>query len=94
MTDLADLVADVETAIGAATTVLGDIGARAQALKRQADEGLVTQPWAGGELYRMAKAVRAGTAVTLERLDRGDWPGRTALPGSAANQTDQTEEHP
>jgi hypothetical protein len=92
VTDLADLIADVETAIGAATTVLGDITARAQALKRQADEGLVTRPWAGGELYRMAKAVRAGTAVTLERLDRGDWPGRTAPPGSAAsNETDEKE---
>jgi hypothetical protein len=71
VTDLADLVADLETAIAGATSVLSDISAQAQSVKQQADEGLLTEPWAGGELYRMAKAVRAGAAVTLERLDRG-----------------------
>jgi hypothetical protein len=77
MTDLADLVVDLKTAIAAAVSVLGNIDSQALSLKQQADEGLVTEPFVGGELYRMAKAVRAGTAVTLERLDRGDWPSRT-----------------
>ena len=67
MTDLADL----EAAIQANLSVLTDIQFRALAMKRQADECLVTEPALGGELYRLAKAVRTGTAAMLDRLDLG-----------------------
>jgi hypothetical protein len=82
--------ASVEAAVAGCRTVLRDVEARAQSLSRQLDDDPLTEPAIRGELYRLAKAVRAGTDVMLARLDHGQIPHRADEPPS--DQTDTPKE--
>ncbi len=84
------LLSDLGSAFAGCRSVLRDVEARARSLYRQLDQDPAAAPAVRGELYRLAKAVRAGTDVILARLDHGQAPRRADQP--PGDQTDTPKE--
>jgi hypothetical protein len=83
-------MSNLDSALAGCRSVLSDIEDRARSLRRQLDEDPAAAPAIRGELYRLAKAVRAGTDVILARLDSGQTPRRADEP--PGDQTDTPKE--
>jgi hypothetical protein len=72
---LGGLMSNLDSALAGCRSVLRDVEDLARSLRRQLDQDPAVEPVVRGELYRLAKAVRAGTDVILNRLDPLDLGG-------------------